>query len=343
MASDIDGSSRNLTIYLLKEISNPLDAIQLDKAKIHDLSGPWEGTWPLAVRHEPPHPPRWASYFTNHIDIKHLGEVSSAGALLLVPWGKLWFAVAFGQGRHLLQSNLVESSFGLKVALNAIEDGNLRSIDAETFDAIAEHARYQASRDAEARDFGLDVERDLLWAVTGKPAREEIGRKITGRDALCSNTSVEITGLPEYFAKIHELYLDKTYQENYPWVEKINEIRDDAHKEQLNEALLKKIKTSPLENTWLAPPEVLEWDRVHSFGFGKAGKYCELHDLHWNHYFLEICPQTEISIAQIKRNSAFASEKMESQSRDGISTDVFTPKTSSSKDATTSSAAAAGI
>jgi uncharacterized protein (TIGR04141 family) len=65
-----------------------------------------------------------------------------------------------------------------------------------TFDTISQQSQIQASREAPIADFGLDVEQDLLRAVTGKPKREQLGTTLTGKDALNTKVRVTLANLP---------------------------------------------------------------------------------------------------------------------------------------------------
>jgi uncharacterized protein (TIGR04141 family) len=65
--------------------------------------------------------------------------------------------------------NQFEDQFGLRVVLNCIDKDRIKVIDKQTFDAIASHTLEQASQEANAREFGFDIERDILRAVTGTP------------------------------------------------------------------------------------------------------------------------------------------------------------------------------
>jgi hypothetical protein len=58
------------------------------------------------------------------------------------------------------------------VTLNAVDHTQIRSVDRETLDSPAPHSQIQARKAASITEFGLDVDQDLLRAVTGIPARE---------------------------------------------------------------------------------------------------------------------------------------------------------------------------
>lgn len=91
----------------------------------------------------------------------------------------------------------------MKVALNCIDDKRILSIDKHTFDAIASHTVEQANQEANAREFGFDIERDMLRAVTGAPRHLDYGKRLSGMESLSAVVQVELNGL-------HRL--------SFPWV-----------------------------------------------------------------------------------------------------------------------------
>lgn len=144
-----------------------------------------------------------------------LGSVSSATAALLGCVNGSWFAVTFGQGRNLLRPQAITKSFGLRVTLNAVAEGSLRSIDKETFDAVANHSRQQASRETDSAEFGLDVERDLVHAVTGTPRDPALGERFSGTDALSVTAQLEIKNLESFLTSLQLLHGDDTYRRTF--------------------------------------------------------------------------------------------------------------------------------
>jgi uncharacterized protein (TIGR04141 family) len=94
------------------------------------------------------------------------------------------FALTFGTGRFHLKQDRLEESFGLHVALNCIGENVVKRIDKYMLDTLSRHTREQASREATASEVGLDIEQDLLRAVTGTPAESGFGKWISGADTL---------------------------------------------------------------------------------------------------------------------------------------------------------------
>jgi len=125
--------------------------------------------------------PAWVSFFDGHVESDQFGKNSSTGAALIITVEKKHFALTFGRGGSLLSSTGWEDRFGLKVVLNCIGDEKVRSLEKHSLDQLLRHTTEQASRDATAGEFGLDIEQDLLRSVTGRPASEEdYGKRITG-------------------------------------------------------------------------------------------------------------------------------------------------------------------
>ncbi|HUP59468.1 MAG TPA: TIGR04141 family sporadically distributed protein [Thermoanaerobaculia bacterium] len=161
-------STPPLSIFLIKEgISEENILEESHSPAVTPIQvGHIKGT--LYTESSPPHPPSWASFFGNAVSAETLAlQTASASALLVVPMKNRTFAVAFGQGRHLIDLMSVDARFGLRVTLNSVSSDSIRSIDKKTFEGISTHTREQASKETSIGDFGLNVERDVVGAVTG--------------------------------------------------------------------------------------------------------------------------------------------------------------------------------
>ena len=90
------------------------------------------------------------------------------------------FAVAFGLGGwQLLKPGCYEERFGLMTTLNLIKADSIRSIDKSSVGLFPKQAREQVIVASEAADFGIDIEQDLVRAVTGKCLNQDHGSTIT--------------------------------------------------------------------------------------------------------------------------------------------------------------------
>ena len=148
---------RSLTIHLSKENQRPDSLFKVGDGtteKTVPVGGRTQGR--LIIKPPDARSPSWADFFQPYVNPREFGEVSSASAVLLVPIYKRWAALTFGQGRHLLTMNNFEDRFGLRVALNCIDEEKVKVIDKQSFDAIASHTLEQAARESNAREFGFE-------------------------------------------------------------------------------------------------------------------------------------------------------------------------------------------
>lgn len=215
----------------------------------------------LVVGPKRPNPPRWLRHFKPYAP--SLPELlnETVSAVLLVPAANRTFALTLGYGRFLLESDSWEDGFGLKVTLNTVPPGSIKSIDRTSFDAFAHQTRTQGIRSGDLEQFGLDVEQDILRAVTGKPADESLGDRLSGKDALVFNARVDVPGLPGFLARYLAKYRSNAYQEWYPDLDQLAEVSDGTLLGRLNSELLRKIRENDRDRLWLAVPEFVDWAR----------------------------------------------------------------------------------
>lgn len=243
-----------------------------------DLGGSTIAT--LFVKRTTPRTPDWGSFLAGYVASAELGRTASAGAVLLVPIHNRTFALTFGTGRYLLLPDVTQPRFGLRVALNCLGENTVRSIDKDSLDRLARHTREQASRDATAREFGLDIEQDLLRAVTGTPADETLGRRLTGRDALTISVAITIVNLPEMLERLAAKAKETTYQQNFPWVDQLSHITDARRVDTLDATLVHRLRMGQQESIWMAVPEPVDWERVRGFRFSSRRSTPEYQDIH---------------------------------------------------------------
>ena len=188
-------------------------------------------------------PPSWARFFDGQVGPEVFGKAKSTGAVLLVTVESRHFAVLFGIGRHFLHPLAIEQRFGLLVTLNTVNPRKIRSIDKASLDRQGMQSRTQASRDATAREFGLDFDADLIKAVAGTPAGGLPGEAIAGFDALHINTRVNLDELRARVGDYLKLSREKTYRKEFAWIDQVREVRDAALTERLTVALVEGLKS----------------------------------------------------------------------------------------------------
>jgi uncharacterized protein (TIGR04141 family) len=273
------------TIYLLREsVATAEDAV-VTGAKPHIISDGPSDYGKLFVKPTHPRPPKWADLFENYVDKKLLGTVQSSAAAFIVPVDGRLFALTFGQGRFLLHPDAYEERFGLVVTLNSIGSDALRSIDKRTF-VDDQNSRVQTSQASSALSFGVDIERDLIRGIVGRPLNESLGRRLAGADALTVTTDAAVPDLRRLLRRYLKKFQSKDYQANFPWVDQVCQLNPKGQKAtKLDALLVEKLKEAWTKNglvdgCWLAVPDIVSWEMVDGFKFTHSTGEGVSNDLH---------------------------------------------------------------
>ena len=166
-------------------------------------------------------------------------------------------------------------------------------MDKTAFDALATHSRVQTSREASAIEFGLDVERDLVRAVTGSPDEVELGHRLHGVDSLMATVRIELADVPGLLRNYLDRYRSTNYKRNFPWIDHITEVKDAGLRRSLDEKLLGMVHRGDLETCWLAVPEIVDWDRIHRFLYGDSRRNPTHHDIDLETWLTELIGTTK--------------------------------------------------
>jgi uncharacterized protein (TIGR04141 family) len=275
--------SRILTIFLLKTgLNDPSQILKPRDLLIEipvDIEGVRHGT--LFFQPSQNKQPTWLSLFRGAIELDfNRAYNASTAAIWLLEINEKQLAIAFGYGRNMLKPGVYEEDFGLKITLNAVDPNKIKSLDRMTLDAVAQQSRIQASRDAALSEFGLDLEQDLLRAVTGTPSDPGLGQRLTGRDALQVTLGAQIRELPALMGRYLEEFEKEDYKVRYPWVDHIHEVDDPIKKAELDLQLIQKLRIQNLDRLWLCLPEIMDWEGIRGFKYQttkNANLYSDIH------------------------------------------------------------------
>ena len=279
---------RALTVYRIRDAidGNPVqefeDAIaDPDALTAHDLIGDYNFEARLFVAKANEKQPPWVEFLEPGFgQLDEVADTVTNSAVLIAKvkyyQKDRFFALTFGFGRYLLKSNSFKWNYGLRVALNAFyptiglpgapSPARIRSVDAKTVAANTLYTRRQMDRRAIFEDFGVDVQRDLLKAVTGRPINiEKWGTRLTGASALRLNCVLDIAALGDLLKEIEGTSRRNDYKEQFAWIDNVKSITDVNIMADLEDSLLDKLKNRDVENLQLAPPQLVEWDEIDFF------------------------------------------------------------------------------
>lgn len=250
--------------------------------------------------------PIWANYLDKIHGKKVPGlETLSSSAVLLLRLEDGIIAFSFGYGRYLLNDDDLSSDFGIKAALNTLNHDTLRSVDLLSLDVAPIQKRSQATKSSNINDFGVDVSRDVLKAVTGDAIKGIPWHGISGSGGHYS-FSATIFNYSELFdiaKEVAKKSLQPDYKDRFAWVDNIQRIKNGAEIEKLNNALLEKLKAKDTEKTKLTLPSIIDWGDIFGFSYTNSKKeYKSSPDI--SDYYLTN-PPDEISIERLKSHRLF--------------------------------------
>lgn len=228
----------------------------------------------------------------------------SSSAVLLLRVDDDIFAFTFGYGRHLIEQSLFVQDFGLRTALNTLDEKSLRSVDLHTLEDQPVQKKSQAARDSEVGVFGIDILRDVLRAVTGVPKQGINLSQISGGDAAFSfSIEMEVSNFPELARRIKGYYTNEDYKASFSWVDNVRKVKDDASIGALNTRLIQAISARD-PGIIVTLPEIGEWDTILGFSFTRnKNKIRPI--IESAEYINSIPDLTTLTIESLKRDRLF--------------------------------------
>ncbi|MEJ1096993.1 MULTISPECIES: DUF6119 family protein [unclassified Pseudoxanthomonas] len=200
-----------------------------------------------------------------------------AGAVLFLPVGQRTVAVCFGHVHIALDDDAFERGFGLRVTLNSVPRGQLRTLDLATPDAVTFQKRIQASMDSDVQEFGVDMLRDLARVAGGTPSDRRFARFVAGKDTLSITCDVEPETIGAKCTEVMAVYRSHAYKRDYAWVDNMRVIKERDILNRLDAKLfraLEDLREGRVSDLHMAPPEVVNYTEgslLHYNGFGSHG------------------------------------------------------------------------
>lgn len=303
----VPGPLQKLRVRLVKSSVRRVDAVLEDAGSLnsYELRSGLGFDGRLYVAPPAQGPPDWLRFVETGIrdELKEITNRTNA-AVLVIRRKKRILALTFGHGWRLLREDMLEPDFGLKTALNGLRHDGLRSLDSFSVEEQTVHKRSQTSRASGLEVFGIDISRDMLRAVTGAPRQDLPLQAISGAGGtLAVSAHTEFRGLGPLVDLLLSVYHKRTYREHFAWVDYVQRVTDLTTLADLNRTLLEDL-SSDEPQSYLAPPEPLEWDSVYVFGYTGRGRDRDL-DMTLASY-LENIDQDSLTVDILQRHKVRA-------------------------------------
>lgn len=293
----------DLTVYLAKEefveVTDIIDSNKVEKQIPLRIAS--EEIGPLYVVRSHSNIPRWASFFDGAIDIVELGRNQATGALLIVKERNRLFLFSFGQGRHLAKTECIQANFGLRAALNLLDPESIRSLDRTSLESQPKQAREQSGVGVGLDFFGIDIESDLLRAITGRPKSNYFGNRLSGGDPVKLSLNMALEDVKELAAQLLEAYSDQAYKSGpFSWIDHIGEVKDKSLQKKLDSKLTESLTKKEFDRIWLCAPKIVDWERVAGFKYSFGRRAMRYSDTRIEECLAEIS-KDGVELALIKR------------------------------------------
>lgn len=260
-----------LSIFLIKQEYTGHNQILKDYQNLESVRLPNNAVFYHRNSHN--NAPKWLQYFfKDSLGVVNIFSASSKG-ILLVPISyenhTRIFGIAFWYGNKMFLSWATEERFGIKTALGVVDPNSLRKIAKKNMSLAPKDTSEQLSKTGSIYDFWLDIEQDLVNSITGNvlSAERVFWKVVTGWDALSVSVEVDISSITSFLTTCYSKYVSWAYKENFWWIDQVQEVKNPVLIEELNTKLVENIKNDSLENTWMAVPEVIEWEKVEGFRY----------------------------------------------------------------------------
>ena len=261
-----------ISLYLLKEGVDVEDAVKT-KNKIRKLEKLEGGE--LYYRKTPANTPSWVdSFFDNEI-AKLTLKTQSVSAVYVktieINGVSRKFLLPFGYGYTMINTIYCVDDFGLKLVLNTVQRETIKKISKKTLTSDPKNTVEQFSNPGDISYFGIDVEQDLLEAVTGKTKgeyRELLGDGyVTGKTGFSISKEINIHNLANFLKSCFELYNKNYYKKDFEFIDNIKLIKNpNKFDEQVMSHINNKTSDRNLK-LWMAIPEIVEWENLSGFSF----------------------------------------------------------------------------
>jgi len=262
-----------LTIYLIKPDRVAAFEKDLSAHTTFTLATPLDG-YVLSFPPSSGEPP-WAAAIKETLqdptNFSAFGQ--SPSAMMVVRQDGNTFVLTFGHAAARLEDAWLERDFGRRVSLNSIPSNKLIEIHLEQVFAKWHVSKERAPRAASVEEFGVEFDRDLVARVEGIPKDKRLGGTIRGATSL--RLKIPLGDLSATLAKAADLYKSTRYKKDWPDIDNINPVTDDALWTQLDVQLDKEMKDAKAmkKMVMIAPLHRQEEDlAADSYVFGRLGQ-----------------------------------------------------------------------
>ncbi|WP_316859785.1 TIGR04141 family sporadically distributed protein [uncultured Cohaesibacter sp.] len=217
-------------------------------------------------------------------DTNDLGDAARVYVFENAPTPPTWladissvFATSFAHGWQFIDDTKIESDFGLRVAINSLDDKKVRRIDRSHLgEAIKGVSQSSFQRDLQA--FGIDEALDLVRRISGRVDDSDFANSLSGATALKVTREMSLGDIADVAKEALERSQSNEYQATgFYIIDKVRPTLDKLFIAKLDEAAVEAVKNDT-ENFELSMPGWSEEDVIYygMYGPGLKGRFPDL-------------------------------------------------------------------
>lgn len=167
------------------------------------------------------------------------------------------FSLVFGYGRTMLNEQSIVRNFGLRTAVNLIEESNIKSLNSLNISTNYLDVQRQALSYGSHSDLHVDTNADILKSISGRVSYDGHYSTLNGADNLRFSAKSDVT-LSDLLNEILDAYSSENYKEKgLEWIDHIQAVRDSKIIATLDKELINHIKDDSLDNPVIAPNKIM--------------------------------------------------------------------------------------
>ena len=175
------------------------------------------------------------------------------------------FSLVYGYGRTMLDDRYIVKNFGLRTAINLIEERNIKSLNSLNISRDFIDIQRQALSYVSHSDLQVNTNADILKSISGKDPSSSNFSSMSGADNLRFSAKSDVI-LSELLEDVLNAYKSDSYkQKGLEWIDYVQYVKEKEIISELDGVLLNHITNKSLENPIIAPNKIVSYLDIEGY------------------------------------------------------------------------------
>jgi hypothetical protein len=175
------------------------------------------------------------------------------------------FSLVYGYGRTMLDDRYIVKNFGLRTAINLIEERNIKSLNSLNISRDFIDIQRQALSYVSHSDLQVNTNADILKSISGKAPSSSNFSSMSGADNLRFSAKSDVI-LSELLEDVLNAYKSDSYkQKGLEWIDHVQYVKEKEIISELDGVLLNHITNKSLENPIIAPNKIVSYLDIEGY------------------------------------------------------------------------------